>query len=56
VQAGDATIAEIGIGLLVLVAIERGDTEFQAERLLAHLAAGRARAGRRTDLWLNNSV
>ena len=24
VEAGDATIAEIGIGLLVLVAIERG--------------------------------
>ena len=37
VEAGDATIAEIGIGLLVLVAIERGDTEVQAERLLERL-------------------
>jgi len=37
IEAGDATIAEIGIGLLVLVAIERGDTEVQAERLLERL-------------------
>ena len=37
VEVGDATIAEIGIGLLVLVAIERGDTEVQAERLLERL-------------------
>ena len=37
VEAGGATIAEIGIGLLVLVAIERGDTEVQAERLLERL-------------------
>ncbi len=37
VEAGDASIAEIGIGLLVLVAIERGDTEVQAERLLERL-------------------
>ena len=37
VETGDATIAEIGIGLLVLVAIERGDTEVQAERLLERL-------------------
>lgn len=37
VEVGDATIAEIGIGLLVLVAIERGDTEVQAERLIDRL-------------------
>ena len=37
VEVEHATIAEIGIGLLVLVAIERGDTEVQAERLLERL-------------------
>jgi D-tyrosyl-tRNA(Tyr) deacylase len=35
VEVGGLTIGEIGGGLLVLVCAERGDTEAQADRLLA---------------------
>lgn len=34
VQAGGETLGEIGRGLLVFVAVERGDTEAQADRLV----------------------
>lgn len=37
VTVGGETIGEIGHGLLVLVCAERGDTEAQADRLLAKL-------------------
>jgi D-tyrosyl-tRNA(Tyr) deacylase len=37
VEVGGLTIGEIGVGLLVLVCAERGDTEAQADRLLAKL-------------------
>ncbi|MEJ7928639.1 D-aminoacyl-tRNA deacylase [Ramlibacter sp. AN1015] len=37
VRVADRTVGEIGVGLLVLVCAERGDTEAQAERLLAKL-------------------
>jgi D-tyrosyl-tRNA(Tyr) deacylase len=37
VVVADATRGEIGPGLLVLVCAERGDTELQADRLLAKL-------------------
>jgi D-tyrosyl-tRNA(Tyr) deacylase len=37
VVVGGATIGEIGQGLLVLVCAERGDTEAQADKLLAKL-------------------
>lgn len=37
VEVGGQTVGEIGGGLLVLVCAERGDTEAQAERLLAKL-------------------
>jgi D-aminoacyl-tRNA deacylase len=35
--AGGVTLGEIGAGLLVLVCAERGDTEVQADKLLAKL-------------------
>jgi D-tyrosyl-tRNA(Tyr) deacylase len=37
VEVGGLTIGEIGRGLLVLVCAERGDTEAQADKLLAKL-------------------
>ena len=37
VEVGGQTIGEIGQGLLVLVCAERGDTEVQADKLLAKL-------------------
>ncbi|MDB5896508.1 MAG: D-tyrosyl-tRNA(Tyr) deacylase [Ramlibacter sp.] len=37
VVVGGATVGEIGQGLLVLVCAERGDTEAQADKLLAKL-------------------
>jgi D-aminoacyl-tRNA deacylase len=37
VVAGGETLGEIGAGLLVLVCAERGDTEVQADKLLAKL-------------------
>jgi D-tyrosyl-tRNA(Tyr) deacylase len=37
VVAGGTTIGEIGAGLLVLVCAERGDSEIQADKLLAKL-------------------
>ena len=37
VEVGAETIAEIGKGLLVLVGVQRGDTERQADRLLERL-------------------
>jgi D-tyrosyl-tRNA(Tyr) deacylase len=37
VEVGGLTIGEIGVGLLVLVCAERGDTEVQADKLLAKL-------------------
>lgn len=37
VVSGDATVGAIGRGLLVLVAVERGDGEPQADRLLERL-------------------
>jgi D-aminoacyl-tRNA deacylase len=37
VVVADRTTGEIGVGLLVLVCAERGDTEAQADRLLAKL-------------------
>jgi D-tyrosyl-tRNA(Tyr) deacylase len=37
VEVGGETIAAIGPGLLVLVGVERGDAEAQAERLLERL-------------------
>jgi D-tyrosyl-tRNA(Tyr) deacylase len=37
VDVGGATIGEIGAGLLVLVCAERGDSEVQADKLLAKL-------------------
>jgi D-aminoacyl-tRNA deacylase len=37
VEVGGATIGEIGQGLLVLVCAERGDSEAQADKLLAKL-------------------
>ena len=41
VTVNDRTIAEIGAGLLVFVAVETGDTEAQASRLLERLLAYR---------------
>ena len=41
VTVNDRTIAEIGAGLLVFVAVETGDTETQASRLLERLLAYR---------------
>ncbi|QET02768.1 MULTISPECIES: D-aminoacyl-tRNA deacylase [Cupriavidus] len=41
VTVGGRTTGEIGAGLLALVCAERGDTESQAERLLAKLLAYR---------------
>jgi D-tyrosyl-tRNA(Tyr) deacylase len=37
VEVGGVTIGEIGAGLLVLVCAERGDTETQADKLLAKI-------------------
>ncbi|WP_298925687.1 D-aminoacyl-tRNA deacylase [uncultured Ramlibacter sp.] len=37
VDVAGATIGEIGVGLLVLVCAERGDSEAQADKLLAKL-------------------
>ncbi len=37
VEVGGITIGEIGAGLLVLVCAERGDSEVQADKLLAKL-------------------
>lgn len=37
VEVEGETVAEIGRGLLVLVGVERGDTEAQAERLLERI-------------------
>jgi D-tyrosyl-tRNA(Tyr) deacylase len=37
VEVGGAVVGEIGRGLLVLVCAERGDTEVQADKLLAKL-------------------
>jgi D-tyrosyl-tRNA(Tyr) deacylase len=37
VEVGGLTVGEIGRGLLVLVCAERGDTEAQADKLLAKL-------------------
>lgn len=37
VEVGGATIGEIGAGLLILVCAERGDSEVQADKLLAKL-------------------
>jgi D-tyrosyl-tRNA(Tyr) deacylase len=37
VDVGGATVGEIGRGLLVLVCAERGDSEVQADKLLAKL-------------------
>jgi len=41
VKVDGSTVGEIGQGLLVLIGIERGDTESQAERLLERLLAYR---------------
>jgi D-aminoacyl-tRNA deacylase len=41
VVVGDETVGRIGAGLMVLVCAERGDTEEEAERLLARLLACR---------------
>ena len=41
IEADGATIARGGAGLLVLVGVERGDTERQAERLAARVASFR---------------
>ena len=37
VEAGGATLGEIGAGLLVLLCAERGDSQAQADKLLAKL-------------------
>jgi D-tyrosyl-tRNA(Tyr) deacylase len=37
VRVGDETVGEIGRGLLVLVGVERGDTEVEAQRLAERL-------------------
>jgi D-tyrosyl-tRNA(Tyr) deacylase len=37
VVVGGATIGQIGVGLLVLVCAERGDSEVQADKLLAKI-------------------
>ena len=37
VEVGGTTIGEIGAGLLILVCAERGDSEVQADKLLAKL-------------------
>ena len=37
VTVGDATVGEIGAGLLVLLCAERGDSEIQADKLLAKI-------------------
>ncbi len=37
VEVGGETVGQIGVGLLVLVCAERGDTEAQADRLLAKM-------------------
>jgi D-tyrosyl-tRNA(Tyr) deacylase len=41
VTVADATVGEIGRGLLVLVGVQRGDDEARAERLLERLLAYR---------------
>jgi D-tyrosyl-tRNA(Tyr) deacylase len=41
VDVGPDCVGRIGVGLLVLVGVERGDTEAQAERLLERLAGYR---------------
>ena len=41
VTVGDRTTGEIGAGLLALVCAERGDTEAQADRLLAKMLSYR---------------
>lgn len=41
VEVGTECVGRIGAGLLVLVGIERGDTEAQADRLLERLATYR---------------
>ena len=47
------TIAEIGGGLLVFVAVEKGDTEAQAERLMQRLLAYRVFADGRDRINLD---
>ena len=53
VAVEDRTIAEIGAGLLVFVAVETGDTEAQAGRLLERLLAYRVFADDRGRINLN---
>lgn len=54
VHVATQTIAEIGVGLLVLVGVERHDTEAQADRLLERLLGYRVFAD--TDGKMNLSL
>ena len=53
VTVNDRTIAEIGAGLLVFVAVETGDTEAQASRLMERLLAYRVFPDDRERINLN---
>ena len=53
VTVNDRTIAEIGTGLLVFVAVETGDTEAQASRLLERMLAYRVFPDDRERINLN---
>lgn len=53
VQVGDNRVAEIEHGLLVLVGIERGDREKQADRLLTRLLGYRVFADERQRMNLS---
>ena len=57
VHAGGRELARIGAGLLVLVGVQRDDTEAQAERLLERLLSYRvfADAGGRMNLALRDT-
>ena len=54
VNVGDETIGAIGHGLMVLIGVERGDTEAQADRLLQRLLGYRVFAD--ADDKMNLSV
>ena len=41
VDVGDETVGAIGVGLMVLVGVEKGDTEREADRLLERLLSYR---------------
>lgn len=54
VEAGGELLGEIGQGLLVLVGVERGDTQAEADRLLERLLAYRVFAD--ADGRMNHSL